>query len=65
MIRGIHHVGINCRDMARMQKFYGDAFGFKPVGEGFGWGLPAEGFAGRSFIGLAMWLRWRWVNWPS
>ena len=37
MIRGIHHVGINCRDMARMQKFYGDAFGFKPVDEGFGW----------------------------
>ena len=28
MIRGIHHVGINCRDMARMQKFYGEAFGF-------------------------------------
>jgi catechol 2,3-dioxygenase-like lactoylglutathione lyase family enzyme len=23
--------------MARMQKFYGDAFGFKPVDEGFGW----------------------------
>ena len=37
MIRGIHHVGINCRDMARMQKFYGDAFGFQPVDEGFGW----------------------------
>ena len=37
MIRGIHHVGINCRDMARMQKFYGDAFGFKPVDEGFAW----------------------------
>ena len=37
MIRGIHHVGINCRDMARMQKFYGDAFGFQPVDEGFAW----------------------------
>ena len=37
MIRGIHHVGINCHDMARMQKFYGDAFGFQPVDEGFGW----------------------------
>ena len=38
MIRGIHHVGINCRDMARMQKFYADAFGFQPVDEGFSWG---------------------------
>jgi glyoxylase I family protein len=38
MIRGIHHVGINCRDMARMQRFYGEAFGFKPVDEGFAWG---------------------------
>ena len=37
MIRGIHHLGINCHDMARMQKFYTDAFGFKPVDEGFGW----------------------------
>lgn len=37
MIRGIHHVGINCRDMARMQKFYGEAFGFKPVDDGFSW----------------------------
>ena len=37
MIRGIHHVGINCRDMTRMQKLYGDAFGFQPVDEGFGW----------------------------
>ncbi len=37
MIRGIHHLGINCHDMARMQKFYADAFGFQPVDEGFGW----------------------------
>jgi len=38
MIRGIHHVGINCRDIARMKKFYCDAFGFTPVDEeGFGW----------------------------
>ena len=37
MIRGIHHVGINCHDMARMQRFYGEAFGFQPVDEGFGW----------------------------
>jgi catechol 2,3-dioxygenase-like lactoylglutathione lyase family enzyme len=37
MIRGIHHVGMNCRDLARMKKFYMDAFGFKPVDEGFGW----------------------------
>lgn len=37
MIRGIHHLGINCHDMARMQKFYCDAFGFQPVDEGFGW----------------------------
>ena len=31
MIRGIHHVGMNCRDMERMKKFYCDAFGFEPV----------------------------------
>jgi len=38
MIRGIHHVGINCRDMARMRKFYIEAFGFEPVDEdGFAW----------------------------
>ena len=37
MIRGSHHVGINCRDMALMQKFYCDAFGFKPVDDGFAW----------------------------
>lgn len=37
MIRGIHHVGINCRDMDRMIRFYCDAFGFEPVGEGFAW----------------------------
>ena len=37
MIRGIHHVGINCRDMDRMVRFYGEAFGFQPVDEGFSW----------------------------
>lgn len=37
MIRGIHHLGINCRDMARMQKFYAEAFGFQAVDEGFSW----------------------------
>jgi glyoxylase I family protein len=38
MITGIHHVGINCRDMDRMVQFYGEAFGFKPVDpEGFAW----------------------------
>ena len=43
MIRGIHHLGINCHDMARMQKFYGDAFGFKPVDpEGFAWEAGTE-----------------------
>lgn len=42
MIRGIHHVGINCRDMARMQKFYGEAFGFKPVDDGFSWEAGTE-----------------------
>ena len=36
-IRGIHHVGINCRDMDRMVRFYGEAFGFKPLDEGFAW----------------------------
>jgi len=42
MIRGIHHVGINCRDMDRMVRFYGEAFGFKPVDEGFGWEAGTE-----------------------
>ena len=37
MIRGIHHVGINCRDLERMKRFYKDAFGFEPVDEGFAW----------------------------
>lgn len=37
MIRGIHHVGMNCQDMERMKKFYCDAFGFKPVDDGFAW----------------------------
>lgn len=38
MIRGIHHIGMNCRDIERMKRFYGEAFGFKPVDEeGFAW----------------------------
>jgi catechol 2,3-dioxygenase-like lactoylglutathione lyase family enzyme len=37
MIRGIHHVGINCRDIDRMKRFYAEAFGFVPVDEGFAW----------------------------
>ena len=37
MIRGIHHVGINCRDLDRMTRFYCEAFGFRPVDEGFAW----------------------------
>ena len=38
MIRGIHHIGMNCRDMDRMKKFYCEAFGFEPVDEdGFSW----------------------------
>lgn len=38
MIRGIHHIGMNCRDMERMKKFYCEAFGFEPVDEdGFSW----------------------------
>jgi catechol 2,3-dioxygenase-like lactoylglutathione lyase family enzyme len=38
MIRGIHHVGINCRDIERMTRFYREAFGFEPVDpEGFAW----------------------------
>jgi glyoxylase I family protein len=37
VIRGIHHIGMNCRDMDRMQRFYREAFGFEPVGEGFAW----------------------------
>ena len=37
MIRGIHHVGINCRDMDRMKRFYEEAFGFQQFDDGFGW----------------------------
>jgi len=37
MIRGIHHVGINCRDMDRMKRFYEEAFGFEEFDDGFGW----------------------------
>lgn len=42
MIRGIHHVGMNCRDMERMKKFYCEAFGFEPVDDGFGWDKGEE-----------------------
>lgn len=37
MITGIHHVGINCRDIDRMKRFYCEAFGFRPVDDGFAW----------------------------
>lgn len=38
MIRGIHHIGMNCRDIERMKRFYCEAFGFSPVDEnGFAW----------------------------
>ncbi|MEJ5976522.1 VOC family protein [Novosphingobium sp. PS1R-30] len=37
MIRGIHHIGMNCRDIDRMKRFYAEAFGFEPVDEGFDW----------------------------
>jgi catechol 2,3-dioxygenase-like lactoylglutathione lyase family enzyme len=37
MIRGIHHIGMNCRDMERMKRFYIEAFGFSPVDDGFAW----------------------------
>src|SRR3546814_6203831 len=38
MIRGIHHIGMNCRDLQRMKRFYCEAFGFQPVDEnGFAW----------------------------
>lgn len=38
MIRGIHHIGMNCRDLERMKRFYCEAFGFRPVDEaGFAW----------------------------
>jgi catechol 2,3-dioxygenase-like lactoylglutathione lyase family enzyme len=37
MIRGVHHIGMNVRDMERMQRFYQEAFGFVPVDDGFSW----------------------------
>ena len=37
MIRGIHHVGINCRDIDRMKRFYVEAFGFQEFNDGFSW----------------------------
>jgi glyoxylase I family protein len=37
MIRGIHHVGVHVRDLDRMIRFYGEAFGFALVGEPFAW----------------------------
>ncbi|MDR2856647.1 MAG: VOC family protein [Novosphingobium sp.] len=37
MIRGIHHIGMNCRDLERMKRFYIEAFGFEPVDEDFAW----------------------------
>jgi catechol 2,3-dioxygenase-like lactoylglutathione lyase family enzyme len=37
MIRGIHHVAVHVRDLARMIEFYRDAFGFELVGEIFRW----------------------------
>jgi len=35
MIHGIHHVGIHCKDIDRMIRFYNEAFGFEVVGEKF------------------------------
>ena len=37
MIRGIHHIGINCRDIDRMKRFYIEAFGFAEFNDGFAW----------------------------
>lgn len=37
MIQAVHHIGINCRDLDRMVRFYSDAFGFMPVVENFSW----------------------------
>jgi len=43
MIRAIHHIGITCRDMDRMVRFYREGLGFEPVDpEGFAWDAGTE-----------------------
>jgi glyoxylase I family protein len=42
MIRGIHHTGINVRDMDRMLRFYTEGLGFSPVGDAFAWAHSPE-----------------------
>ncbi len=37
MIRGIHHVAIHTADLDRLEAFYREAFGFRPVAEQFSW----------------------------
>jgi catechol 2,3-dioxygenase-like lactoylglutathione lyase family enzyme len=37
MIVGVHHIGINTRNFDRMLRFYQEAFGFRPCGDGFSW----------------------------
>jgi glyoxylase I family protein len=55
MIRGIHHIAMHTPNFDRMVRFYGEAFGFKPVAPEMQWqnqramdkGMGVEGSAGR------------------
>jgi catechol 2,3-dioxygenase-like lactoylglutathione lyase family enzyme len=58
MIRGIHHIAMHTPNFDRMVRFYGEAFGFKPLTDEFGWrdspfvdgGIDLPGSAARGLM---------------